>query len=74
MYTDNIFYYVFVTSSGKIATSLIKPNNSIEVNTWTMAINYTNRICAGNCLQSEILDPAAQKKEDNEFSFVVYKY
>ncbi len=74
MYIDNIFYYVFVTSGGKTATSIIKPNNSIEVDTWNMSLSYTNLICGGACLQSQVLSPLTQQKGDNEFSFVVYKY
>jgi hypothetical protein len=74
MYLDNIFYYVFITTSAKTACSLIKANNTIEVNTWNYQVNYTNLICSGACLQSQVLNPLAQQKTDAEFSFVVYKY
>lgn len=73
MYLDNIFYYVFITTTARTATSLIKASNTIEVNNWNYNINYTNLICSGTCLQSQILNPAAQQKQDAEFSFVVYK-
>lgn len=74
MYLDNIFYYVFVTTNAKTATSLIKANNTIEINCWNYQFTYTNLVCSGPCLQSKITDPAAQVKNDAEFSFVVYKY
>lgn len=74
MYLDNIFYYVFVTTTAKTATSLIKANNTIEINNWNYSISYTNLICGGACLQSQVTNPAAQQKQDAEFSFVVYKY
>lgn len=74
MYLDNIFYYVFVTTTAKTATSLIKANNTIEINNWNYSISYTNLICSGPCLQSQVNNPAAQQKQDAEFSFVVYKY
>jgi hypothetical protein len=74
MYLDNIFYYVFVTTKARTASSLIKANNTIEINNWNYAISYINLVCSGACLQSEIVLPAAQQKQDTEFSFVVYKY
>lgn len=73
MYLDNIFYYVFVTTTARTATSLIKANNTIEISNWNYSISYTNLICSGSCLQSQISNPAAQQKQDAEFSFVVYK-
>lgn len=74
LYLDNIFYYVFVTTTAGTATSLIKANNTIEINNWDYRINYTNLVCAGACLQSQVLSPLAQIRTDSEFSFVVYKY
>jgi len=74
MYLDNIYYYVFVSTSAGTASSLIKANNTIEINTWNYQVSYTNLVCETSCLQSQVTNGLAQVRQDADFSVVVYKY